>query len=194
MKQVSAFAFKRPGSAWLLLTADEDARLDGFEAWFFKLFACLVKWSDFRTGYGRTGYGELVNALTPDQPERGPRLWAPSRDDVRQAVRRLEAAGLVAVDRVKSEKAKALFFHVPPRTRTGAPARKLPPELHPTSTEGEAGKLPPSTPPGDSEKNSHTARAKLPVDNRPDGAKIAAAREVSRRIAARGKKRAPEGA
>lgn len=194
MRQVSAFAFKRPGAAWLLVTADEDTRLDGFEAWFYKLFVCLVKWSDFRTGHGRTGYGELVTALTPDQPERGPRLWAPSRDDVRQAIKRLEAAGLVAIDRVKSEKAKALFFHVQPRTRNSAPARKLPPELPPTSTEGEAAKLPPSTPPGDSEKNSQTVRASQPVDNRPDAGKIAAARAARQRIAARGETRAPKGA
>lgn len=194
MRQVAAFAFKRPGAAWLLVTADEDARLGGLEAWIYKLFTRLVMWSDFRTGHGRTGYGELITALTPDQPERGPRLWAPSRDDVHKALRRLEAAGLVAFDRVKSEKAKALFFHVPPRTRTGAPAGKLPPELSPTSTEVKGPKLPPLTAPGDSEKKPHTACASRPVDNSPDPGKIAAARAARQRIAARGETRAPKGA
>lgn len=168
MKQVSAFAFARPAEAWLLITADEWARLDGLEAWTLKLFSLLIRCSDFRTGHGRTGYGELITSLTPDQPPSGPRLWAPSRDDVKKALRRFEDLDLVAVDRIASEKRKALFFHVLPRTRKAAPARKLPPELTPTSTEGEQGELTPRTLPGDSENKSlKTARAETPVDNSP---------------------------
>lgn len=166
MKQVSAFAFNRPDDAWLYITSDERRRLRGLEAWTFLLFAELVCFSDFKTGHGRTGYGELIARLSPDQPPSGPRLWAPSRDDVKKALRRFEDLDLVAVDRIASEKRKALFFHVLPRTRTATPARKLPPELTPTSTEGEHGELTPRTTPGDSENNSlKTARAKSPVDN-----------------------------
>ena len=166
MKQVSAFAFARPTDAWLLITADEWHRLDGLEAWTLKLFAVLIRCSDFKTGHGRTGYGELIASLTPDQPPSGPRLWAPSRDDVKKALLRFEALDLVAVDRIASEKRKALFFHVLPRTRKAAPARKLPPELSPTSYEGEQAELTPRTLPGDSENKSlKTAHAKRPVDN-----------------------------
>jgi len=190
MRQVAAFAFKRPAAAWLLITADEDARLDGLEAWVYKLFRCLVKFSDFQTGHGRTGYGELITALTPDQPAAGPRLWAPTRDDIKKALRALEGLGLASFDRIKSEKAKALFFYVQPRTRTGAPARKLPPELPPTSTEVEQAELTPRTAPGDSENKPLKYRAcERPVDNRPSPARREALRTLRAQLAARG---APE--
>lgn len=184
MKQVAAFAFKRPGAAWLLITADEWARLDGLEAWTVKLFALLIRFSDFNTGHGRTGYGELITALTPDQPAAGPRLWAPSRDDLKKALRRFEDLGLVALDKVASEKRKALFFHVLPRTRKGTPAKKLPPELPPTSTEGEPAELTPRIDPGESEKNSKNRACESPVDNSTRPQAIAAARAARARIAA----------
>lgn len=198
MKQVSVFAFKRPTSAWLLITADEWDRLDGLEAWTVKLFALLIRYSDFKTGHGRTGYGELITALTPDQPASGPRLWAPSRDDVKKALRRFEALDLVAIDKTASELRKALFFHVLPRTRTSTPARKLPPELTPTAHEVKQAELTPRTAPGESEKNSKKRVRETPVHNTP--AVVAQAQEklkrISAEIGARGTplKRAPEGA
>lgn len=198
MKQVSAFAFKRPTSAWLLITADEWGRLDGLEAWTVKLFALLIWYSDFKSGHGRTGYGELITALTPDQPASGPRLWAPSRDDVKKALRRFEALDLVAFDKTASEKRKALFFHVLPRTRKAAPASKLPPELTPTSYEVKQPELTPRIAPGDSEKNSKNRARETPVHNSPSV--VADAQEklkrISAEIGARGTplKRAPEGA
>lgn len=198
MKQVAAFAFKRPTAAWLLITADEWARLDGLEAWTVKLFALLIRYSDFKTGHGRTGYGELITALTPDQPAAGPRLWAPSRDDVKKALRRFEALELVATDKTASELRKALFFHVQPRTRTSMPARKLPPELTPTPYEVKQSELTPRIVPGESEKNSKNRAREAPVDN--SHGEPAAAREklkrISAEIGARGTplKRAPEGA
>ena len=198
MKQVSAFAFARPSSAWLLITDDEWHRLDGLEAWTTKLFAVLIRCSDFKSGHGRTGYGELIASLTPDQPASGPRLWVPSRDDVKKALLRFEALDLVAVDRVASEKRKALFFHVLPRTRKAAPARKLPPELSPTSHEGKQGELTPRTLPGDSENKSlKTASATDPVDNSVSTVQaLAKLKRVSQAIAARGTplNRAPKGA
>ncbi len=163
MKQVAAFAFNRPTAAWLLVTDHEWRQLGGLEAWVTRLFLVLLACSDFRTGHGRTGYGELITSLTPDQPERGPRLWAPSRDDVKASIRKLEALLLVAVDKTASDRRKAIFFHVPPRTRASMPARKLPPELAPSVSQEKRAKLPPSTPPLVSEKNSYP----LPlVDNK----------------------------
>lgn len=198
MKQVSAFAFKRPTSAWLLITADEWGRLDGLEAWTVKLFALLIWYSDFKTGHGRTGYGELITALTPDQPASGPRLWAPGRMDVKRALRRFELVDLVAIDKTASEKRKALFFHVLPRTRKAAPARKLDPELDPTSHEVKQAERDPRTRPGDSEKNSKNRARETPVHNSPGV--VAQAHEklklISAEIGARGRprNRAPEGA
>lgn len=198
MRQISAFAFLRPTKAWVLVTADEDRRLCGLEAWTYRLFRTLLMCSDFSTGHGCTGYGELIQSLTPDQPAAGPRLWVPSRDAVKKALRALESLDLVAVDKVKSEKAKALFFHVQPRTRKGAPAKKLPPELTPTFSEVKQAEFTPRTHPGDSENKSlKTARTTQPVDN---SAGAAAARDELRRISAaisaRGNTsaRAPEGA
>lgn len=197
MRQVAAFAFKRPTTAWLLITDDEWRRLDGLEAWTVKLFCLLLVCSDFKTGHGRTGYGELITGLTPDQPPSGPRLWAPSRNDVKKALYAFERAGLVVVDRVASELRKALFFHVPPRTRKDTPARKQNPELNPTSTEVKQVEFDPTTAPGDSEKNSLKPRAQRPVDNStstPPAATRERLRQVRSGIAARGDNRAPKGA
>ena len=186
MRQISAFAFRRPAQAWVMVTADEDRRLCGLEAWTYRLFRTLLMCSDFSTGYGRTGYGELIQSLTPDQPAAGPRLWGPSRDDVKKALRALESLDLVAIDKTKSEKAKALFFHVQPRTRTGAPARKLPPELTPTSVEVKQAELTPRTPPGDSENKSLKTARDEPVDNSARLAGLRALRAVRAKMAARG--------
>ena len=90
MRQVAAFAFRRPTAAWLLITDREWRALDGLEAWTVKLWAFLILASDFKSGQGRTGYGELITAMTPDQPERGPRLWTPSRADIKTTLRRFE--------------------------------------------------------------------------------------------------------
>ena len=183
MRQISAFAFRRPAQAWLMVTADEDRRLCGLEAWTYRLFRTLLMCSDFGTGYGRTGYGELIQSLTPDQPAAGPRLWVPKRDDVKKALRALESLDLVAIDKTKSEKAKALFFHVLPRTRIGAPARKLPPELTPTPVEVKQAEFTPRTPPGDSENKSLKTARTEPVDN---SARLAGLRALRAKLAAQG--------
>jgi hypothetical protein len=187
MKQVSAFAFKRPTTAWLLITEDELHRLAGLEAWTFKLFGLLVMFSDFKTGHGRTGYGELIHGLTPDQPERGPRLWVPTRDDVKTAIRRFEGLGLVAVDKTASEKRKAIFFHLPPRTREATSARKLPRQLPPTAVEVKKAKLHPTTDPGESEKNSYPLPPAEPeLSTVPPAQAREKLRRISQQIAARG--------
>lgn len=195
VRQVRTHAFERP-DAGLWLWPDELAALVGLPAWHLALFAHLVLRSDFGSGHGRTGYGELINALTPDQPERGPRLWAPSRDDCKAALRRLEALRLVALDRGHSERVQALVFHVQPRTRRGVPAPKLPPKLSPGPHEGETGKLTPGTGPGLPALNTYPLP---PVDKKlstaagPSDADRQRMREVRARIGG-GRKRAPQGA
>jgi hypothetical protein len=147
MRQVRTHAYAVPDVDVMLFRHERHA-LRGLPCWYQTLMLELVARSDFKKGHGTTGYGELVNALTPDQPERGPRLWAPSRDEVKAAVRRLEQLRIVAVDRLRSEQLKCLHFLVAPRVKQRVPAGKLPPELHPTSTQGKEPKLHPRTPPG----------------------------------------------
>ena len=186
MRQVAAFAFRRSTTAWLLITRDELGRLNGLEAWTMRLFGLLVMCSDFQTGNGRTGYGELITGLTPDQPAAGRRLWVPTRNDVKKALYSFEALGLVRVDREASEARKALFFRVDPRTRTGTPAKKLNPELHPTSTQVKQGRIEPLIAPGVSETRTFKTAREEAVDNSVRTARVDALRALRGRIAARG--------
>ena len=134
MKQVRTHAFSVPDvGVWLW--PHELQAVFGLPGWFLALLVHLVARSNFKTGAGRTGYGELINALTPDQPERGPRLWAPSRLDVQRALRRLEALRIVAVDKLFSEQVQSINFLVSPRQRRGVSRRKLEPEFDTGSTE-----------------------------------------------------------
>ncbi len=162
MKQIRAGNFATPRDAWLLMWPHEWDALNGLPAWATRLFLVLVSCADFKTGNGRTGYSELINRLTPDQPERGPRLWAPTRDDVKAMLQRFEKLLIVARDKNASEARGAIVFHVAPRGREAAPAKKLPPKLSPGSTEGEGPKLSPETPPVLSEKNSYPLPPEAP--------------------------------
>ena len=162
MKQVRTHAFKLPSLRGLWLHEEELAALLGLPAWYVALFVHLARLCNFETGAGRTGYGELINLLTPDQPERGPRLWAPARQDVKRALRRLETLRLVAVDHLHSEQVQTINFLLSPRSRRGVPAGKLDPELDPGSHEGKRSKLDPGTRPGLSTGNTYPLP---PVDN-----------------------------
>ena len=144
MRQVRTHAFGQP-DADLRLHAHEVRALFGLPLWMFALFAHLVLRSNFKTGACRTSYGELINAGTPDQPERGPRLWAPSRDDVKAAIRRFEQLRLLALDRLRSEQSQTINFLVSPRMRRGVTNGKHPRELSPGSHLGEKPKLTPGT-------------------------------------------------
>ena len=186
MRQVAAFAFKRPTAAWLLITDDEWRLLGGLEAWTLKLFALLIVCSDFKTGKGRTGYDELITGMTPDQPAAGPRLWAPSRMDVKRALYRFEALGLASLDRDANKPARALFFEVLPRTGASMPARKLDRKLDPHFSQVKQGELDPQTRPSLSENKDLKTAHEAPVDNRPSRARVDALRAVRGRLAARG--------
>lgn len=155
MKHVRSFNYARPRDAWLMVFDHEWDALGGLPAWATRLFLVLVSLSDFKTGHGKTGYGELINALTPDQPARGPRLWAPTRDDVKAMLQRFEQLLILARDKHASETRMALFFHLAPRTSKTTSAEKLPRKLSPGSTEVKGPKLPPQIAPGLSEKNSY---------------------------------------
>jgi hypothetical protein len=161
VKLVRTHAFAAPAvGVWLW--PDELAALAGLPAWFVALFVALLQRADFKTGAGRTGYGELANCLTPDQPERGPRLWAPSRDDIKAALRRLESLRVLAVDKLRSEQLQTINFLVRPRVAQRVPAGKLPRQLPPGSTEGKGAKLPPVTPPALSALNTYPPTSQAP--------------------------------
>jgi len=196
LKVARTHSFAVP-SAGLWIDAHEFAAMAGLPAWHVALFCHLVCRSNFKTGSGRTGYGELINALTPDQPERGPRLWAPTRRDVQRALDRLEVLRLVACDTLSSEQLQCLVFHVAPRVRRGVPAGKQVQELARGSAEGKEGKTRAGTrdglptvnlyplPPVD--RNLSTGTRPVHVTQRLEAVKAA--------VAARGAiKRAPKGA
>lgn len=194
MRQVRTHAFAAP-SAGVWLHPHELAALAGLPAWCIALLVALIKRSNYKTGTGRTGYGELINALTPDQPERGPRLWAPSRDDIKGQLARFCALRILSIDRVRSEQLQSLNFEVCPRVAQRVPKPKRPPELSPGSTEGKAPELPPGIVPGLTAVNQYNASATPPVDNLPEGPSP----ELRARLAAVGKRaggrtRAPKGA
>lgn len=195
MKAVRSHSFSL-AAAWLILREEELNAMAGLPAWYWGLLVHLVLRTDFRSGHGRTGYGELINALTPDQPERGPRLWAPSRDDLKAALRRLEALRILAVDRLHSERVQAVVFHMSPRERRGVATKKLPPKLSPGSHEGERVKRSPGIDPGLPRMNSYPLP---PVDKKlstaagPSDADRQRMHEVRAKLAG-GRKRAPKGA
>lgn len=172
----------------------ELAALSGLPAWCIALLVALIKTSNFRTGAGRTGYGELINALTPDQPGRGPRLWAPSRDDIKKHLARFEAMRILCIDSKRSKQFRCVFFDVCPRVTLRVPAGKLPLQLSPTSHEGKTPKLSPLTLPTLTAVKKFNA-GESPVDNLP----AVLTPEIRERIAkvrgaAGGRNRAPEGA
>lgn len=115
LKPVKAHAYTTPGACALLVTPDECERLWRFPLWALRLFSSLIFCSDFKTGHGQAGYPELLALLTPDQPERGPRHWVPSRDDVKNMLRRFVDAGLIARDKAASEARGNIIFHIQPR-------------------------------------------------------------------------------
>ena len=193
MRRARTHSFAAP-AAGVWLHPHELAALAGLPAWCIALLVALIKRSNYKTGAGRTGYGELINALAPDQPERGPRLWAPSRDDMRAQLTRFAALRILTLDRMRSEQLQCLIFEVCPRVTQRVPAAKLPPELSPGPYEGETPKLSPGIDPGLSVERTYNARAE-PVDN----FTTAPSPEIRKRLAkvqsaAGGRTRAPKGA
>ncbi len=196
MRQVRTHAYKAP-AAGVWITEEETAALVGLPAWYWGLWVQLLLRSNFKTGAGTTGYGELINALTPDQPERGPRLWAPSRDDVKTALRRLEALRLMAVDAMRSEQLQRIEFLLRPRVASGVSAEKLPRELSPGSHLGKRSKLTPGKGPGLSAVNTLSPTPcgqQLSTGAAPSEAVRQKLEEVTQRVRGGGRTRAPKGA
>lgn len=116
MRQARQHAYTTPGAAALLITPDEARTLFTLPCWALRLFCALIHCADFRTGNGQAGYPELINLLTPDQPERGRRHDVPTRDEIKHMLRRFADVGLIARDRAASEARGNIIFHIQPRT------------------------------------------------------------------------------
>ena len=125
MQLVRSHNFGHTTGDFLLLHAHEWDALWGLPAWATRLFLCLVAFGDFKAGTVRTSYGELLNALQPDQPESGPRLARITLQQVRAMLRTFERLLILGRDKARNEEQQALFFQVAPRTQKVAPAEKL---------------------------------------------------------------------
>lgn len=107
-------ALHSPG--FLMLFDHELACLDALPAWQFRLFAHLVRVSNFSTGAGSTRLVELLQLLSPLQPlHGGPRHWMPNARAVLDAMRAFERAHILARDKGRSEAEGRVFFLVSPR-------------------------------------------------------------------------------
>lgn len=195
MKQVRSHSFATPRANLWFHQHEIDVLL-GRPAWWVALWMHLVLRSDFRTGRGVTGAGELINALTPDQPERGPRLWAPSDRDIRRALAAFEAARILSRDGIASGQRQAVVFLVAPRVGRGVPEKKRAAKLAGGATREKAGNSPPNSPTLPALNSSPYPL----VDNQlstaaagPSDADRQRMLEVRARLAG-GRKRAPKGA
>lgn len=197
MRQVRTHAFAMPDcGVWLW--PHELRALVGLPAWHLALFVHLVARSTFKTGQGVTCWGELVNALTPDQPARGPRLWAPSTREVRDAAAGLHRLCIAVFDSRRGVEEQAVFFEVAPRTGRGVSDGKLRRDLRRGSNEEKTAETPQGSPTGLSAGNSNNARDpvdKSPVDN-VDPEVMARMKLLQSKLAGSsgGIKRAPKGA
>lgn len=124
MQLVRSHNFGHTTGDFLLLHAHEWDALWGLPAWATRLFLCLVAFGDFKAGTVRTSYGELLNALQPDQPESGPRLACITLKQVREMLQRFEKLLILGRDKARNEEQRGLFFQVAPRTQKVAPAEK----------------------------------------------------------------------
>jgi len=180
----------------------EVLKLRQLTGWMRWLFLELRMLSDFRTGQVETSWAVLRALLDCDSGERGgPAPFVPSVDQLRRAVRQLEAVGLVvrtAQDMQASEAVGRLFLKVPAAVGIGAsggkPARGSARVRKPRATRENkpaAPTVPPGVAPGDSTLNSNTSYL-LPAPQL--STDLAALRAVRDGLAARGRTRAPKGA
>lgn len=118
----------RQAPGFLKLFDHETACLEALALWTFRLFAHLVRCTNYRTGAGSTSLAELVRLMTPIQPARGPRLYVPDQQAIKKALLAFERARILARDTGRSERDGLLFFMVSPRVAKVRPSLKLDPQ------------------------------------------------------------------
>lgn len=104
-----------PSSGYVKVFLSERARLRGLEGWIKDLHCELLARASHIGAWSRTTYDELQEAVTP-APVRGRRVFTPSWDQVRRAVRTLVELGLLEVDRSAGDRQKVLIFKMPSRS------------------------------------------------------------------------------
>jgi len=124
MQLVRSHNFGHTSGEFLLLHSHEWDALWGLPAWATRLFLCLVAFGDFKAGTVRTSYGELLNALQPDQPAAGRRLPGVTLQQVRDMLRTFERLLILGRDKTRNEAQQALFFQVAPRAQKRMPSEK----------------------------------------------------------------------
>lgn len=122
MNLAKTHAYITPGAIMSMVLPDENRALFQLQPLPFKLFFALLHCIEFKTGKGETGYPSLISVMTPPYAGKGRRPEAPSRDDIKNGLRELVAAGLIWRDAALSEDKKAVFFSVRPRTWKSAAA------------------------------------------------------------------------
>lgn len=115
------------GGGFALIHAAERAVLRTLPLWMHALWCELLAHADYKTGAGVVSVPQLVAALQPIQPARGPRFWAPDAQDISRAVATLEERRLIARDKRRSAQERALFFMVAPRVTKARPRRNSTP-------------------------------------------------------------------
>lgn len=134
VRQVAVTAGLPPpagSSGFAVLWAHELDVLDSLDGWMTRLFLRLVRISDFTSGAGTTTFAELVAYMTPIQPRRGPRLFAPDVQAVKRAIAALEKRRILTRDKGASQRARLLFFVVASRRAAVRPMAKLDPLTRP---------------------------------------------------------------
>lgn len=138
MQLVRSHNFGTGSGDFLLIHEHEWHALWGLPAWTTRLWCCLVAFSDFKAGTVRTSYGELLNALQPDQPAAGKRLAKITLKQVRDAIAAFERLLILGRDKSRNEEQRALFFQVAPRTGSCMSAGKKGRDKGRTQSAGKA--------------------------------------------------------
>ena len=125
MRQAAQVATKAPQESpgFLKLFDNEIDCLQALPLWMFRLFATLVRCSNYRTGQGQTSIDDLIAQLSPLQPlHGGPRTYTPNALAIRRALVDFERAQIFMRDKGHNQRAGLLFFMIAPRTTKVRPA------------------------------------------------------------------------
>lgn len=108
----TANSLQKAGNSYCQLHGHELAVLDSMPAWMTRLFMCLVRVSNFKTGAGSTTFAQLVLMLTPLQPRSGHKHFVPTEQAIRKGVLAFESSRILARDKARSQGERLLFFAV----------------------------------------------------------------------------------
>lgn len=138
MKKTAVKALQQATGAFLIVFQHEVEVLDSLPLWFHRLFAALVRCSDFKTGHGDCTYERLANLMTPIQPRQGVQHFAPDLQAIKKAVRTLEDRRILARDKRYSQAQGRLIFDLLPRYAQARPKSQFEPLIRTPVDSGKA--------------------------------------------------------